>query len=55
MDKVKVQHHSFTAFSWFSGWLFAVGFLNLPFFKAVLAIIIWPYYLGEFIRTLLAL
>lgn len=31
---------------WFAGWLFTIGFLGLSFWKAVLAIIIWPYYLG---------
>jgi hypothetical protein len=31
---------------WFIGWLFTIGFVHLPFWKAVLAILIWPYYLG---------
>ena len=32
---------------WFIGWLFSIGYLHMPFFwKGVLAIIIWPYYLG---------
>lgn len=33
---------------WFIGWLFTVGFLKLTFWKGVLAIIVWPYYLGAF-------
>jgi hypothetical protein len=33
---------------WFIGWLFTIGYLHLPFFwKGVLALIIWPYYLGR--------
>ena len=33
---------------WFIGWLFSIGYLHIPFFwKGVLAIIIWPYYLGS--------
>jgi hypothetical protein len=36
---------------WFIGWLFTIGFLELTFFKGFLAILVWPYYLGEFIRT----
>jgi len=33
---------------WFIGWLFTIGYLQLPFFwKGVLALIIWPYYLGK--------
>jgi len=32
---------------WLIGWLFSIGYLQMPFFwKGVLAIIIWPYYLG---------
>ena len=32
---------------WFIGWLFTIGYLQMHFFwKGVLAIIIWPYYLG---------
>ncbi len=34
---------------WFIGWLFTLGFLKLPFlWKGVLALILWPYYLGAF-------
>ncbi|HVO76432.1 MAG TPA: hypothetical protein VMT60_00470 [Candidatus Bathyarchaeia archaeon] len=33
---------------WGIGWLFTIGFLKLAFWKAVLAIIIWPYYLGAY-------
>jgi len=32
---------------WFIGWLFTLGFLKLNFWIAVLALIIWPYYLGS--------
>jgi hypothetical protein len=32
---------------WIIGWLFTVGYAHLPFLKALLAIILWPYYLGS--------
>ncbi len=32
---------------WFIGWLFTIGYLKLTFWKGVLAIVIWPYYLGK--------
>lgn len=35
---------------WFIGWLFTIGFVGLSFWKAVLAIIIWPYFLGAALR-----
>lgn len=31
---------------WFIGWLFTIGYVHLSFWKAVLGLIIWPYYLG---------
>lgn len=47
MERIKVEQHGFTAFSWFAGWLFTIGFLHLHFFwQGVLAIILWPYYIG---------
>jgi uncharacterized membrane protein len=49
MEKIRVTNHSLTAFSWFAGWLFAIGFLHLSFWKGILAIILWPYYLGVFV------
>jgi hypothetical protein len=47
MEKIKIEQHGFTAFSWFAGWLFTIGFLHLDFFwQGVWAILLWPYYIG---------
>lgn len=35
---------------WFIGWLFTVGFAGLSVGKALLAIVVWPYYLGVALR-----
>lgn len=32
---------------WFIGWLFSIGFLRLSFWRGVLAIIVWPYFIGK--------
>lgn len=32
---------------WFTGWLFTIGFAHLSFWKAVLGLLIWPYYIGS--------
>jgi hypothetical protein len=53
MDKIKVENHSFTAFSWFAGWLFTIGFLHLAFWKGLLAIAFWPYYIGLYVSALI--
>jgi hypothetical protein len=28
------------------GWLFSIGFLKMSFWKGVLALFIWPYFMG---------
>jgi len=52
-DEVKVtcrSNHGGTLMGplWFIGWLFTIGYLKLAFWKGVLALIVWPYYLGVF-------
>ena len=32
---------------WAIGWLFTIGYMRLSFWKGVLAIIVWPYYIGK--------
>lgn len=32
---------------WFIGWLFTIGFVDLSFWRAVWALVVWPYYLGS--------
>ncbi len=31
---------------WYAGWLFTIAFVELVWWKAILGIVIWPYYLG---------
>ncbi|MDQ7842773.1 MAG: hypothetical protein QN141_01595 [Armatimonadota bacterium] len=35
---------------WFIGWLFTIAFAQLVWWKAILALIFWPYYLGLVLR-----
>jgi uncharacterized membrane protein len=51
MEKLKIEQHSFMGIIWIMGWLFSIGFLHLSFWKGVLAIVIWPYYLGVMVKT----
>lgn len=50
--KVVCKHHGGGGLAplWFIGWLFTIGFLKLTFWKGVLALIVWPYYLGVFFQ-----
>jgi len=45
MEKITV-HHGSIGMLWFGAWLFTIGFLRLTFWKGVLALLLWPYFLG---------
>jgi uncharacterized membrane protein len=47
----KVEVSGITGPIWFAGWLFTIGYVHLGFWKAVLALVIWPYYLGALLRA----
>jgi len=35
---------------WFIGWLFTIGFAKLVWWKAIIALVLWGYYLGAALR-----
>ena len=47
-QRIKIEQHSVSGGLWFGAWLFTLGFLKLSFWQGVLAIILWPYYLGAY-------
>jgi hypothetical protein len=53
MEKVTVEQHSFVGIAWFGAWLFSIGFLQLTLWKGVFAILLWPYYLGVTLSSML--
>jgi hypothetical protein len=46
MARIRIEQHSFMGTVWFAGWLFTIGFLHLTFWKGVVALVLWPYFLG---------
>jgi hypothetical protein len=42
--------HPIGGMLWFGGWLFAIGFAKLIWWKALLALVVWPYFLGVAVR-----
>jgi hypothetical protein len=32
---------------WFIGWLFTVGFAGLVWWEILLALVVWPFFLGR--------
>ena len=53
-DKVRIEQHGFGGMIWFGGWLFSLGLLKLGFWKGLLALVIWPYYVGADVAMRLA-
>ena len=35
---------------WFAGWLFTIGFAKLVWWKILLGLVVWPYFLATTIR-----
>lgn len=52
MERIRIEHHSVAGTMWFGAWLFTLGFLHLPFWKGLLALVLWPYYLGTTLSSL---
>ncbi len=50
--KIRIEQHSGLGLLWFAGWLFSIGYLELSFWKGLVAIIVWPYFLGVDIAVL---
>lgn len=50
MERIRIEQQGFAGLFWFGAWLFTIGYLNLGFWKGVLAILLWPYYLGVTFR-----
>jgi hypothetical protein len=36
----------FMSVSWVLGWLFTIGYAKLGFSQGIVALVIWPYYIG---------
>jgi hypothetical protein len=53
MHKIKIEQHGFTGAIWFIGWLFTIGFLKLAFWQGVLALVVWPYFLGQYFSSMM--
>ena len=52
--KIKIEQHTFSMGVWLTGWLFTLGFLGLSFGKGLLALFVWPYFIGQAVATMVA-
>ena len=44
--RIRIERQPCLGLAWIGAWLFTIGFLHLGFWQGVLAIVLWPYYLG---------
>lgn len=52
MEKIKIENNVLSGGFWIAAWIFTIGFLKLSFWQGVLAIAIWPYFLGAHFSTI---
>ncbi len=45
-NRIRIVQHTSAGTLWCAAWLFTIGFLHLTFWKGVLALLLWAYYLG---------
>ena len=50
MDKRRGAWGAGAGVIWFIGWLFTIGFANLIWWKIILGIVVWPLFLGQYLR-----
>jgi hypothetical protein len=50
-QRIRIEQHSAIGMLWFAGSGFTIGWLHLAFWKAALALLAWPYYLGVAVGT----
>lgn len=46
MQKIKIEQHTSLGLIWIAGWLFTAGYLQLPFWHGLIALVVWPYFIG---------
>ena len=48
-QRIKVENGLAGGF-WFAGWLFTLAFAHLGWLQGLLALVVWPYYLGLVVK-----
>lgn len=49
-SEVKCESPAIIGTIWFIGWIFTIGFVKLVWWKAIIALVFWGYYLGAAVR-----
>ena len=49
-SNVSCENPAFIGTIWFVGWMFTIGFAKLVWWKAIIAVVLWGYFLGAALR-----
>ena len=52
-QRIKIDQGGLGFGLWTVGWLFTIGFLDLSFWRGLLGLFVWPYFLGVRIAELI--
>jgi hypothetical protein len=50
MSRSRPAAHDVGGLFWFGGWLFTIAFAKLVWWKAILGLLVWPYFLALALR-----
>jgi hypothetical protein len=50
MTRTQPAQNGLAGMLWFAGWLFTIAFAKLVWWKAILGVVLWPYFLALVIR-----
>lgn len=50
VGKTRIQTSHLAGTLWFAGWLFTIGFAKLVWWKALVGLVVWPYFLAVYVR-----
>lgn len=50
--RIRVEHHGGLGLIWMIGWLFTIGYAKLNFWGGLVAIFVWPYFLGDHVASM---
>lgn len=46
-QRIRIEQHGGLGLVWFAGWLFTIGYLDMGFWRSVLGLFVWPYFIGD--------
>jgi hypothetical protein len=49
---ITINANAAVTLPWFTLWIFTIAFAHLSFGQGVLGLLIWPYYLGDAVATM---